>query len=176
MEIWFLEISSVPRPVFWVPCSRNPPRSPVCTFTDCLKLTTWLLTAITNYCQSRKALTFLLPPPFLCCDYTSFKIGQRTQCLHRSLSFCSPLTPIQRGWRTPIHWSISLLIDLSPVNTMPEYWLWPYNAILSTLLGACSLLSRWALLLIVKESCLYFYSLETNVWTILVNKHTHTVL
>lgn len=111
MEIWFLEISSVPRPVFWVPCSRNPPRSPVCTFTDCLKLITWLLIAIVNYCQSRKALTFLLPPPFLCCDYTSFKVGQRTQCLHRSLFICSPLTPIQGGWRTPIHWSISLLTD-----------------------------------------------------------------
>ena len=97
----------------------EPPRCPVATFTDCLKLTTWLLIAITNYCQSRKALTFLLPPPFLCCDYTSFKVDQRTQCLHRSLFICSQ-SPHPNPGRLEDSHSLVYISSHWPVGARPE--------------------------------------------------------
>jgi len=70
-EIWFIHISSAPF------CSdlENAPRWPVWKFTDCL------LTVNGNHFQSRNASHSLFLLLFLGFDYTSSKVGKRTQFL-----------------------------------------------------------------------------------------------
>lgn len=64
---------------------RKTPSFQVWIFIDHLTLIILIFTANGNYCQWKKALDYFLSPPFVCCDFPIFLVGQWTQLWLKSL-------------------------------------------------------------------------------------------
>lgn len=97
----------------WLSWSVDLKKWPVRKFMEPLKFITQLFIN-NNYYQSRKALTLLPAPPFLCADYITFEVGQWTQFLHWSFFI---LTPSKSERLEDTHLKVSY--PHSPVKAQP---------------------------------------------------------
>lgn len=107
----------------WLPWAVDLKKWQVRKFMESLKFITWHLLVNYNYCQSRKALTLLSAPPFLCSDYITFEVGQWTQFLHWSFFICKLPVKVKEIGGHSLKGLLSSLTSQGPAWKKLQGWL-----------------------------------------------------